>query len=247
MALFDKLCTFLSPTVKLLIVNSHAGLECLLKRGYRPQRYEVILNGIDTEKFQYSEDGRRKIRHELDVSIKQPLVGIVARLNPKKDHPTFLKAAALVVQRVADVKFLCVGGGPTAYAEELYALVNELGLKDRVIWLGDRSDVVDIYIALDILASSSSYGEGFPNVIGEAMSCGVPCVVTDVGDSASIVADPAQVVEPRNPEKLSQTIIKLLGNTDIPEYREMIRDRIEKRFSLKTLIDITEQKLREVR
>ena len=130
MALFDKLCVFISPSVKLLIVNSHAGLESLVKRRYRPQKHAVIPNGIDTKIFRFSEESRSKIRHELGVSINQPLAGLVARLNPMKDHPTFLKAAAIVAKEVIDIRFLCIGGGPNIYKERLHALTKELGLKD---------------------------------------------------------------------------------------------------------------------
>lgn len=243
MALFDNICAFISPTIKLLIANSFAGLECLLIRGYRPQRHVVIPNGMDTEKFRYNKDARRKMRRELDVFRDQPLIGIVARLNPMKDHPTFLKAAAHLVNKVDDVRFLCIGGGPDSYAEELRVLADKLGLKDRVIWLGDQSNMVAIYSALDIVVSSSAYGEGFSNAIGEAMSCGVPCVVTDVGDSARIVGDRVRVVEPRSPEKLAQAIYNTLQRKAEVNWAKITRSRIEEEFSLKRLIDLTEQNL----
>lgn len=242
MALFDKLSAFVSPSIKLLIANSHAGLECLTQRGYRPQKYIVIPNGIDTERFRYNEESRRRIRHELGISLNQLLVGVVGRLNPMKDYPTFLKAAALVVKEVDSVKFLCVGSGPDDYAEELQALVQELGLTDHVIWLGDRSDMTAIYSTLDILVSSS-IGEGFSNVIGEAMSCGLPCVVTDVGDSARIVGDRALVVDPRNPKRLAQAILNTHQRKADTNWAEISRIRIEENFSLKKLIDLTEQRL----
>lgn len=245
MALFDKLCAFISPDVELLIANSHAGLECLLERGYRPKRNIVISNGIDTEKFQYNEESRRRMRDELGVFSKQLLIGIVGRLNPMKDHSTFLNAAALVAKEIDNVKFVCVGGGSNDYAKKLHALAKELGLTDRVIWLGDRRDMVSIYSALDILVSSSC-GEGFSNVIGEAMSCGVPCVVTDVGDSAMIVEVSTQVVETRNPEKLAQAICNTLRRKTESNLVEISRIRIKEKYSLKILIDTTEQKLGEI-
>lgn len=247
MALFDKLCALVSPSIKLLIANSHAGLECLLKRGYHPHKHTVISNGIDTSRFQYNEESRRKIRHELGVSVNQPLVGTVARLNPMKDHPTFLKAAALVMEKRADVRFVCAGGGVGRYADELHALAYELGLKGRVLWLGDRSDVVDIYSGLDVLVSSSSFGEGFPNVVGEAMSCGVPCVVTDVGDSARIVGETGRVVPAGDVSCLALEILAVLdqlahGVTS----NGLMRKRIEEKYSVKNLLDQTEHLFNEV-
>lgn len=246
MALFDKFCALVSPSIKLLIANSHAGLKCLLRRGYCPQKAMVIPNGIDTEKFQYNEVSRRTIRNELGVSLNQPLVGIVGRLNPMKDHLTFLNAAALVAKEIEDVKFLCAGGGSGEYVEKLYALTKKLGLIDRVIWLGDRSDIVPIYSALDILVSSSSYGEGFSNVIGEAMSCGLPCIATDVGDSAKVVGVSTLIIEPRNPEVLSEAICKVIENNENINWHVISRDRIINNFSIEQLIQLTEQELGEM-
>ncbi len=243
MAMFDKLCAFVSPSINLLIVNSYAGLEYLLKRGYRPQRYTVIHNGIDTERFQYDEESRKRIRHELSIPLHQLLIGVVGRLDPKKDYPTFLRAAALVVREHKDVKFICVGGGPDVYADELHALTKELGLKERVIWLGDRRDIVSIYSALDILVSSSSYGEGFSNVIGEAMSCGVPCVVTDVGDSARIVGNSTLITEPGNPGMLSVTICGVIEKKGEINWHDISRDRIVNNFTIGQLTNLTDHEL----
>ena len=103
--------------------------------------------------------------------------------------------------------------------------------------------MVAIYSALDIVVSSSAYGEGFSNAIGEAMSCGVPCVVTDVGDSARIVGDRVRVVEPRSPEKLAQAIYNTLQRKAEVNWAKITRSRIEEEFSLKRLIDLTEQNL----
>ncbi len=240
MALFDKFCAIISPSVRLVIANSHAGLEYLLKRGYRSQRYLVIPNGIDTEKFQYNDSAGSKLRDELGVSLNQPVVGIVARLNSMKGYPTFLKAAALVAKEVSGISFFCVGGGPDDYAEELYSLAQELGLKGRVIWLGDRGDMVAIYSALDILVSSS-YGEGFSNVIGEAMSCGVPCVVTNVGDSAMIVGGESLVVAPKNPDLLANVICRVIENKKKFVKNDALRDRIVNKFAIENLVKLTEQ------
>lgn len=236
----ERICAFLSRTVPLIIANSSAGMAYHKERGYHPQKFEVIPNGIDTERFQYNEEFRIKIRHELSVSLDEPLIGLVARIDPMKDHTTFLKAAALVIKEVKDVKFICVGGGPDVYAGELRVLANELGLKDRVIWLDDQSDIVPIYSALDILVSSSSYGEGFSNVIGEAMSCGVPCVVTDVGDAALIVEDVGQVVPPNDVELLAAAVLLelILNNRG-----NIQRNKIIEQYSLEQLFKKTEDVL----
>ena len=212
MAIFDKFCAMVSPTVGLVIANSNAGLKDMLACGYKPKRHAVIHNGIDTDRFRFNEEWREKLRSEMGIMSHQRLIGIVGRLTPMKDHPTFLRAAALVARDLENVRFVCVGDGPADYAEKLRALSKELGIEERVIWLGARQDMPAVYSALDLLVSSS-YGEGFSNVIAEAMACGVPCVVTDVGDSAEIVGDTGAIVEPRNPHTLvraiSDTLLKI--------------------------------------
>lgn len=244
MAMFDKLCIFVSRGIRLLITNSHAGLQDLLKRGYRPQHYKVIPNGIDTERFEHNEESRIIIRHELGVSPDQPLVGIVGRLNPMKGHPTFLEAAALAAEKRDDVRFVCVGGGPDNYTNELYTLANKLGLNEKVFWSGDRNDVADIYSALDVLVSSSSYGEGFSNVIAEAMACGLPCVVTDVGDSARIVGETGRVVPAGNASLLATEILGTLDQLyNGLVKKDVIRQRIENNYSVDSLLVQTEMVL----
>jgi glycosyltransferase involved in cell wall biosynthesis len=240
MALSDKLCVFVSPTVGLLIANSNAGLDCLIDRGYRPKRHEVVLNGIDTEKFRFHEGERKRVRDEINVTSVQLVVGIVARLDSMKDHQNFLKAASLVLNKVGNVKFLCVGDGPVEYASKLHLLANEYGLKGHIHWLGDRTDMAALYSAMDLLVSSSCSGEGFPNVVAEAMSCGVPCVVTDVGDSATIVGDKARVVEARKPVDLARVICESLKKSPDANGRTITSNRIKENFSLKRLIDLTE-------
>jgi glycosyltransferase involved in cell wall biosynthesis len=202
----------------------------------------VISNGIDTERFQPDSEAGAKVRAEWGVSENTILIGLVGRLDPMKDHPTFLKAAALLSEERQDVRFVCVGVGEETYAKELYQLTNKLGILEQVIWAGGRSDMPKVYNALNIASSSSSYGEGFANVIGEAMACGVPCVVTDVGDSAWIVGDTGIVVPPKNPEALAAGWNSLLNLavTDQVALAEKARKTIVENFSLRNLVQKTE-------
>jgi len=238
MALFDKLCALVSPTISLVVANSYAGLECLLSRGYNPQKHLVIPNGIDTDRFQFDGGLRKKIRQEIGISSDQLLIGIVGRLNLMKDHQTFLSAAALVAKEIADVRFVCVGGGRDDYVKKLQEQSKTLGLDDRVFWLGEREDMRTIYSSLDMLVSSS-YGEGFPNVIGEAMACGVPCVVTDVGDSAMIVGCSECVVPPRDPRKLADAIIAVAESSYSSKLSVKYRKQIIENFSVGKMISST--------
>ena len=233
---------FLSVFTDLIVVNSHAGKDYCISQGYAADKMVVISNGIDTERFQPDSEAGAKVRAEWGVSENTILIGLVGRLDPMKDHPTFLKAVALLSRQRQDVRFVCVGVGEETYAKELYQLTNNLGISEQVIWAGGRSDMPAVFNALNITCSSSSYGEGFPNVIGEAMACGVPCVVTDVGDSAWIVGDTGIVVSPENPEALAAGWNSLLNLTliDRVALTEKSRKTIIENFSVRNLVQKTE-------
>ena len=245
MAVFNRLCALVSKTIKLVIVNSYAGKENLLKYGFRPQKVQIIHNGIDIDKFQFDEHERKKIRQELGILSNHQVIGIIGRIRPIKDHPTLIKAASLLSTKINNLIVLVVGEGSVEYIDDLYTLVDKLCLADRVIWLDSRRDIVAIYSALDVLVSSS-IGEGFSNVIGEAMSCGIPCVVTDVGDSAMIVGDPTRVVIPGDPEMMASAIFKVLQINKEEGALDSLRNRITDNFSIRKLVDQTEKALEDV-
>jgi glycosyltransferase involved in cell wall biosynthesis len=229
----------------LIIVNSHAGQQYHIAHNYAGDRMIVISNGIESERFRPDCTARQRLRCEWSVGENERLIGLVGRLDPMKDHPTFLRAAALLHQERQDVRFVCVGDGPAPYKQELQSLAREFGLGEYLIWASARSDMPCIYNALDIATSSSSYGEGFANVIGEAMSCGIPCVATDVGDSAAIVGDQAQIVPPRDPRALMGAWIRFL---DLSEERrvaiaEQARKRIVNEYSIQQFVRNTEATL----
>lgn len=227
---------FLSRFADLIIVNSHAGRAYHLAHGFPAKKMVVIPNGIDTERFKPDIEARVRVRTEWRIPDQKILIGLVGRLDPMKDHPTFLRAAALLYQQRQDVCFVCVGTGAENYAQELYQFARELNISDQVIWTGARADMPAVYNALDI-AVSSSYGEGFPNVIGEAMACGVPCVVTEVGDSAWIVGDTGLVVPPRNPEVLKTAIAQLIDRIQTDGYESKVnRQRVIEQFSVLQLV-----------
>src|SRR5262249_37999795 len=134
--------------------------------------------------------------------VGEPLIGLVGRVEATKDYPTFLKAAARLSAARPDVRFVCVGEGSAAHAAELRALAQSLHVEGSVIWAGIRHDMPAVYNALDVL-TSASVGESFSNVIAEAMACGVPCVVTHVGNSPSIVGETGLIVAPGDPDALA--------------------------------------------
>lgn len=158
-----------------IICNSKAGRDYYLARGYPAHKTHVIPNGIDTVRF-------RPVRHHHTLTF-----GMVGRLSPMKDIATFLRAAALV----PGARFVIVGSGDETYAREMRQLALTLGV--NVSWMPAQDDMMPVYASLDCLVSSSAYGEGFSNVIGEAMACDVPCIASDVGDSAWIIGDPGRI------------------------------------------------------
>lgn len=223
-----------------IIFNSYAGINIAKTKGFPTSKSCVIHNGIDTDIYRPDNQSRVNLRQEWSISYDERAIGIVGRLNPMKDHHTFLKAASRLKNLNSKVRFVCIGDGPLDYKNELKNLSHDLSLDDKVIWIGNRLDMPSVYNSLDILVSSSSFGEGFPNVIGEAMACGVPCIVTDVGESAIIVGDESCVVPPESPDSLAQAMNDLLTQfQDIDKVR--IRQRIVERFSIESMVDATEE------
>ncbi|MBN1427557.1 MAG: glycosyltransferase [Anaerolineae bacterium] len=230
----------------LIIHNSHTGLRYYASRGIPSARMIVIPNGIDIRRFCHNGDARRRIRAEWGIQNDQWLVGLVGRLDPAKDHSTFIRAVALFIRDIQEVRFVCVGDGPTHYHEDLKKLSRDLNVAEYLIWAGSRSDMPDVYNAFDI-ATSSSTSEGLPYALGEAMSCGIPCVVTDVGDSAWLVGDTGIVVPPGDPHALMEGWKEMFGKLDagLP-LGNMARERIIQEFSADKLAERTMEALEDL-
>ncbi len=233
-----RLLASMSRWPDLVMTNSQAARQFHERLGYRPKRWEVIPNGFDLERFAPDPRARQKLRTELDLSEDVLLIGMVARYDPMKDHATFLRASQLVLESSADVHVVLVGLGMDRGNGELAATIDDLGIGARVHLLGERNDVPAILAALDVAALSSAYGEGFPNVVGEAMACGVPCVVTDVGDSAVLVGETGRVAPPRNPQALARALAELidLGPDGRRRLGEAARQRIKEHFDLAIIV-----------
>ncbi|HDK02757.1 MAG TPA: glycosyltransferase [Gammaproteobacteria bacterium] len=229
----------LSRLAHRIITNSEAARNFYVGRGFPAERTIAIPNGIDLAVFAPDGGGRAALRGQWGAGDGQVLVGMVARLDPLKDHPTFLRAAALVAQRAPEMRFVCVGEGDADYRRELESLAGQCGLTGRLRWAGGQADVAGAYRALDLHVSASC-SEGFPNAVAEAMACGVPNVVTDVGDSARIVGETGQVVAPRNPAALAEAILEALARSHDPAF---LRGRMEAEFSLDRMVTRTESEL----
>ncbi|HYR07436.1 MAG TPA: glycosyltransferase [Longimicrobium sp.] len=211
--------------------------------GYEPGRGVVIPNGFDVDAFRPDPAAGAAVRAELGIPADAPVVGLVARWDPLKDHETFVAAAGrLAAGRLAagrpDARFVLAGRGVDAGNAALARMLEAAGIADRCHLLGDRRDVARVLAALDVSALSSRM-EAFPLVVGEAMACGVPCVVTDVGDAALLVGDTGRVVPPGDPEAMAAAWRELLELP--PEARARLglraRARIVERYSLRTAVD----------
>lgn len=237
-----RLGAWLSRFPDAVVFNSFSGLEYHRSIGYRNKHMHVIQNGINTEYFRPDRELGMRERDKWNVNNSTFLIGHVGRFDPMKDHSTFLRAAAILAKEMDNVLFVCVGDGNVTYKTEIYRLADRLGLENRVIWAGKKMDMRGVYNALDI-STLSSAGEGFPNVVGEAMACGVPCVVTDVGDSAKVVGDTGVVVPVRNHEALAMGWQKMIEHMkkNRQSINESVRNRIEMMFSRKKLINETSE------
>jgi glycosyltransferase involved in cell wall biosynthesis len=158
-----------------------------------------------------------------------------------KDHRTFLQAASKVLSKRKDVLFVCVGGGDIKYLEDLQQYSEGLGLSDNIRWLPGQVDVENVYNALDVLVSTSAFGEGFSNTLAEAMACGVRCIATNVGDAEKILLDTGVVVPPGNSSAVADGILALLdcSNRENSKFKKLARDHIRKNYSIDQLVSNT--------
>ena len=229
----------LSTFADRIVVNSMAGLEHAASRGVARDKMVFIPNGIDTNAFYPSEKEGKRVRTEWGIGEGLKVIGKVARFDPIKNHPLFLKAAARVAAERPDVRFVCVGHGDAAYLQQLQELTRTLGIENKVQWVQARGDVRAVYNALDIFCSASS-SEGFPNVIGEAMACARHCVVTDVGDSKFLVGATGLTVPSDDVEALATGLRETLDGSPL---NLRARQRILENFTVAHLGDKTEQVL----
>ncbi len=236
-----RLAARLSRLPRLVIANSWAGREHHLAAGYPPTRTVVVPNGIDTERFRPHPAAGTRRRAAWGLGPEVPLVGLVGRLDPMKDHDRFLAAAARAVLSRPELRFVCVGGGPAAELARLQGLARSLGLGERVLWTGPEQDMPAVYNALDLAVSTSAFGEGFPNVVAEAMACAVPVVVTAVGDAARLLDDSLRVARPRDPDDMARRWLAVLELEPAQRARLGARDRrrVVERFSLERMVERT--------
>jgi len=239
--LCDQACAKMSKWVPRQIVHcSESGAREHIQRGYSSAKMQVIPNGYDLTLYKPDSSMRSHVRNELGLNSDILLFGMIARFNPQKDHNTMLEAISLLDAEIRDrARFVFVGDGLSEKNNELNRMIDSANVRDHVVLLGPRRDIPALLNALDVHVLSSAFGESFPNVVNEAMACGVPCIVTDSGDSAMIVADTGWVVPPSDPNQLACALTasaEARAQSEWQTRKEACRHRVLENFTLERMI-----------
>lgn len=231
--LLVKLLARLSFIPAVIVANARFGMEEHIRMGYRARRWMVLPNGFDVAVFAPDAEARRTIRQQLGVSDSDFVIGMVGRYHAMKGFDIFVAAAGLLGKKEKRARFIIVGTDVTENNAELKGMLEATGILGKVTLLGQRRDVPAIMNAFDILASTST-SEGFPNVIGEAMSCGIPCAVTDVGDSACIVGQAGFVVQAGDDEAMAAAwqSLSAMSEKDFLALKQAARQRIVEEYEI---------------
>lgn len=231
----------------LVVANSHCGadFDCRLF-GYHPSQCRVIHNGVDTQRFRPHDE--RALRRELGICDDELVVGMFASFKKQKNHAMFLGAARLVLERLPQTRLLLVGDelhgglyGSDAYKREVDRLVDELNLRERCLFLGNRLDVDRLYCVCDLTVLSSFF-EGTPNVALESMACGVPVIATQVSDNVQVIPDGrvGYTVPLGDEEALCERICELLQDGALRRQMGLeARAWAESEFSILRLVEKT--------
>jgi glycosyltransferase involved in cell wall biosynthesis len=226
-------CAKLSGKVSSILYNSHESSKQHAKIGYNTSHSKFIGNGFDCEKFKPNESARKKFRDSLGINSTDILIGHAARYHPMKDHLSFLCAASMLTNK-KNVYYILVGRDIDADNKYLVSLIKKKGLDGKVFLMGEFRNMAIFYASLDIFCLSSAWGEGFPNVLGEAMSCCVPCVATNVGDSRYVVGETGIITETRKPKELAAAFDNMIS-LNIDKKRQLgqqARHRVLEKFNL---------------
>jgi len=224
---------------KSIVIASKRAKKIYEIKGYDKKKLRFIPNGYDLSILKPSKFQKINFQKKNKIKKKIPLIGKVARFDLKKDHLNLIKALSLI--RSKNVNFSCVLIGTNINQSniKLVSKIKELKLSNHVKLLGQNDDITKVMNGLDVYIQSSSYGEGFPNVVAEAMSCGTPCVVTDVGDAKFIVGKNGWIVPPNNSIKLAKAIEKALSEIGTSHWSRRCnkaRLRIKDNFNIINMI-----------
>ncbi len=218
-----------------IIIVSKKAQKIYQKKGYDKNKLKFIPNGYDLSFLKVNKLQKRNFKSKMNIKKKIPLIGNVARYDPQKDHSNLLKALSLVKRKNKNFFCILVGNDITQKNIKLVSEIKKLGLSNSVKLLGKQKNITKIMNALDLHILSSSYGEGFPNVIAEAMACRTPCITTDVGDSAYVTGKTGWIVPSKNSVKLAKAIEKAIDELGTFQWNKRCyeaRLRIKEKFSI---------------
>jgi len=238
--LIVKLLAKLSSIIpQSIIINSKRAKKVFTLKGYYKKKFKFIPNGYDLSILKPSKYKKIDLKKKNKIKKIVPLIGNIARYDKKKDHLNLLKALSRIKSK--NINFLCILAGTNIDKNNtiLVSEIKKLKLSKNIKLLGQSNNVLKVMNRLDVFVQSSSYGEGFPNVVAESMACGTPCIVTDVGDAGFIVGKTGWIVQPNNSIKLAKAIeiaFEELGSKNWDKRRKNARLRIKKNFSISKML-----------
>ncbi len=241
-ALVIRLNALLSRQPRAIIYNAMVSAEQHEAIGFSIRKRRIIPNGFDLEKYHPSIQARANLLTLLNAPDDVVIFGIVGRYHAMKDHANFVRAAGIAATNHPNLRFVMAGANINWKNAELVAQIIATGQSSKFALLDERKDVAQLMAGMDVVVSSS-WTEAFPNVIGEAMACGVPCIVTDVGESAEIVGDYGIVVPPRDATMLANAMLQMVnkGAAHRHMWGTLARQRITAKYSLAHIVELYQQ------
>lgn len=221
-----------------IVACSKVSSEAHIRFGYAEKKFIIIPNGCDIEEFSPDAGSRIRMREKLGFQNDEIVIGMIARWDPQKDHANLVEALKILKQKNVNYRTLLVGANIDRNNQELIGILQRTGTMDKVVLYGPVTNVNEIISSMDIHVLSSK-GEAFPNVILESMSCGVPCVVTNVGDTSLIVGDTGITVPPSDSTALANGMLEMISqlNTNGRTWiAEKCRTRIRDNFSIEKMV-----------
>ena len=242
--IIQKFCSIISKKVPYKIIScSQRALNIHSKIGYDNSKFKVIDNGFDLKDLKSDQTSRIKFRNKYEIDEDEFIFGMVARWDPQKDFSNLMRSIDLFFEKNENVKVRFFLAGPNVQQnnKELTDLIS-LKVKKKIELLGNFIDIKSFMNGIDCHVLSSAGNEGFPNVIGEAMACNLPCISTDVGDVSKLIIDKNWIVPTASPEDFSQKMINIYNlsikdKTAITQIGERNREHILKNFEISKVVN----------
>ena len=220
-----------------IIYNSRQSLDQHTQLGYQNSNSLFIPNGFQAEELKKSQTKRSLLRAKYGIGFNTRVIVHIGRLHLKKDHKTFLKAFAKVLQCRPHVRLLMAGRGVSVETAMFREAMQSASFKKAAVLLGENNDVNGVLSASDIFVSSSSWGEGFSNVLGEAMAHGLACISTNVGEASAMLYESGEICAPSDAEALADSMVRMIdeSNDQLVRRGERARATIERKYSIKSI------------